>query len=349
MLAQHQVGLGHADVFGTHDLVGRSLLEHPVLMDARLVGERVAAHDRLVALDGQPGDRREHPADRIEALGLDAGREAVVVETGLERHHDFLERGIAGALADAVDRAFDLACSGLAAGQAVGDRQAEVVVAVGADDRPLDIGHALLERADHLAVLQRRGVADGIGNVDGGGAGFDGGLDDLAKKVDLGAGGVFGAELDVRAISLGPSHAGDGLLDDLGLGHPQLVLAVNGRSGQKDVDPRFLSVLDGFPGAVDVAVVAPGQPADRRAGDFRGDGPDRLEVAGGGDRKPGLDHVDAECGERAGDLDLLGHDHARAGRLLAVAQGGVEDPDAVGVGRRRRCRRRRICRLWTGS
>ena len=173
MLAENEVGLGHAHVFGAHDLVGRSLLEHSVLMDSRLVGERVSPHDRLVALNGQPGNRREHPAGGIETLGLDVRREAVVVETGLERHHDFLERGIARAFADAVDRAFHLACSRLAAGQAVGDRQAKVVVAMSADDRPLDIGHALLEGADDLAVLLRRGVTDGIRNVDGRGPGFD--------------------------------------------------------------------------------------------------------------------------------------------------------------------------------
>ena len=107
------------------------------------MGEGVAAHDRLVALDGQPGDRREHPADRVEPLGLDAGRQAVVVEPGLQGHDDLFERGVAGAFADAVDRALDLPGAGLAAGQAVGDGQAQVVVAVGADDRLVDVGHAL--------------------------------------------------------------------------------------------------------------------------------------------------------------------------------------------------------------
>ena len=176
MLAQHQVGPRHADVFGPHDLVGRAILEHAVLVDAGLVGEGVAADDRLVALHGQPGDRREHPADRVEPLGLDAGRQAVIVEAGLQRHHDLFERGIAGAFADAVDRALDLARAGLAAGQAVGDGQAQVVVAVGADDRLLDVGDALLERADDRGVLKRRGVADRVGDVDRGRAGLDGGL-----------------------------------------------------------------------------------------------------------------------------------------------------------------------------
>ena len=46
VLAQHQVGLGEADVLGPHDLVGGALLEHAVLMDAGLVGKGVAADDR---------------------------------------------------------------------------------------------------------------------------------------------------------------------------------------------------------------------------------------------------------------------------------------------------------------
>ena len=51
-----------------------------------------------------------------------------------------------------------------------------------------------------------------------------------------------------------------------------------------------------------------------------------------GDREPGLDDVDAERREGSGDLELLGHVHARARRLLAVAQRRVEDPDPVGLG-----------------
>ena len=49
----------------------------------------------------------------------------------LQQHHDLLERGVAGALADAVDRAFDLARAGLDACEGVGHREAQVVVAVG--------------------------------------------------------------------------------------------------------------------------------------------------------------------------------------------------------------------------
>ena len=56
--------------------------------------------------------------------------------------------------------------------------------------------------------------------------------------------------------------------------------------------------------------------------------------------KAGLDDVDAQCVEEIGDLQLLLEGHRGAGRLLAVAQGGVENHDAVGVMVRRMRRRR---------
>ena len=54
-----------------------------------------------------------------------------------------------------------------------------------------------------------------------------------------------------------------------------------------------------------------------------------LEVARRGDREAGLDHVDAEPGELAGDLDLLLRVQRDARGLLAVAQGRVEDLDPL--------------------
>ena len=47
-----------------------------------------------------------------------------------QRHDDFLQRRVARALADAIDRALDLACAGLERGQRIGDRQPEVIVAM---------------------------------------------------------------------------------------------------------------------------------------------------------------------------------------------------------------------------
>ena len=72
VLAEDQPALGHADGLGRHDLVGAPLLQHPVLVDARLVREGVFADDRLVGLHGDAGERADEPARAVDVLRDDA-------------------------------------------------------------------------------------------------------------------------------------------------------------------------------------------------------------------------------------------------------------------------------------
>ncbi len=104
---------------------------------------------------------------------------------------------------------------------------------------------------------------------------------------------------------------------------------VAGRDEDVQVGP--LGDPDGLHGALRVAVPAARQGGYGHAPGLLGDAVDRLEVARRGGRKAGLDHVDLEPDELAGDFELLGRGQARAGRLLAVAQGGVEDADRAGL------------------
>ena len=64
------------------------------------------------------------------------------IVTDAKRHHDFFERRVARALADAVDRALDLPHAALDGGQAVGDGEPEVVVAVRAEHGLVRVRHA---------------------------------------------------------------------------------------------------------------------------------------------------------------------------------------------------------------
>ena len=125
--------------------------------------------------------------------------EVEVIAARADRHDDLFQGAVAGALAEAVDGALDLAGALLQGGQAVGDGQAQVVVAVDAEDDLVDAADVLLQVADGRGVLLGHGVADGVGDVDRGGAGLDGLLDHLGEEVQLGAGGVLGRELDVLA------------------------------------------------------------------------------------------------------------------------------------------------------
>src|SRR5689334_883843 len=91
------------------------------------------------------------------------------------------------------------------------------------------------------------------------------------------------------------------------------------------MDPRVLGVAHGLPRAVDVLQARAGQRGDDRPPHRPGDRFDRVEVALAGDGEPGFDDVDPEACELLRDLELLGHVQRDAGRLLAIAQGRVED------------------------
>ena len=159
VFAQHQRGARQAHVLRTHDFVGRVMLEHAVLVDARFVREGVLADDRLVARNRHADDVRQHARGRIEARGVDAGVEIEERIARLQRHDDFFERAVAGALADAVDGALDLARAGDHRGEAVGDRHAEIVVAMHRQADLVDAAHVLAQVAEQLREFIRHRVA----------------------------------------------------------------------------------------------------------------------------------------------------------------------------------------------
>ena len=89
-----------------------------MLVNAGLVRERIVADDGFVTLHDHAGEMRDETAGRVDLTRVDTGRQtAENLGSHLQRHHDFFERSVAGAFAEAVDCAFDLACPGLDSGQ----------------------------------------------------------------------------------------------------------------------------------------------------------------------------------------------------------------------------------------
>ena len=189
--------------------------------------ERVAAHDRLVRLHAVAGQARDEPAGAGDLARVDPGLEADVGLAGAQQHHDLLERRVARALADAVDRALDLARAGLQAGEGVRDGQPEVVVAVDREHDVAQAGHELVQASQERAVLDRHRVSDGVGDVDRGRALVDRRLQDLGGELDVGAGRVHRAELDVLDQRAGVRDGGAGLAEHVLARGPQLVLDVD--------------------------------------------------------------------------------------------------------------------------
>lgn len=96
------------------------------------------------------------------------------------------------------------------------------------------------------------------------------------------------------------------------------------------MDPAlFAGGLDGGARGVDIGRDTTSQPANDGATHRAGDFPDRFKVSLAGDGKAGLDNVDAEAGQLAGDLQFLPLGHGRTGALLAVAQRRVKNEDPV--------------------
>jgi len=97
----------------------------------------------------------------------------------------------------------------------------------------------------------------------------------------------------------------NGSLDDLILGHAELVLHVDFGCRDESVDARPLRSFHRVPRDLQVARASAGEAADDGdvavvvdgVPDVEGDSTDGLEVIGGRDGEPCLDDVDAELGE----------------------------------------------------
>src|SRR5205085_7723514 len=116
-----------------------------------------------------------------------------------ERHHYFLERGVAGALPDAVDGAFRLSRARTNARQRVGDGQPEIVVTMRGDRRALHAMNIGANSSDKIALLLWCGVADGVGHVERRRACVDRYSQNLLQESGFGRRRVFAAELHLCA------------------------------------------------------------------------------------------------------------------------------------------------------
>ncbi len=197
-LAEHDLVRAPAHIFGAHDFVGVTRLQHAVLVNARCVRKRIRADHGLVRLHDETGDLRHQLRRRHDLRGVDAEIEAEVVLAGLHRHHDFFERRIARALAETVDRALDLTrTANLHAGERIRHRHAEVVMAMHGEHRLVRIRNTFAQRLHELAVQFRHAIADRIRDIDGRRAFGDHRFQHAAQEIHVRAAAVFRRELDV--------------------------------------------------------------------------------------------------------------------------------------------------------
>src|SRR5690606_38978307 len=333
VLAQHQAGAFPPDVRRIHDLVRGPLLEHAVLMDSGLMGERVLANDRLVHLDLDAGQRADKAAGRDQARGVDVRLDAAeLIGPRLERHHDLLKGGVAGALADAVDGYLDLPRASLHRDQRVSGGHAEVIVAVNGEDDVVRFHDVLIEVPNKVVVLEWRRVANSVGNVQGRRARPDGGIEDLDHELAVGARRALTGALAVVDEAPGEGNGVLHLPQHLPPRPAAPLLPVDIRRGDESMDALAVARLDGLRRRLDIATVRSRQTGDRHAGPVRasGDLPNGLEVAWRGRRKAGFDHINTKSDQRIRHIELFFRRKRRSRRLLAVPKRRVEHDHAWG-------------------
>src|ERR1700732_3688225 len=126
------------------------MFQHAVLVNAGLVRESVFAHNSLVTRDRHTGDTGNQPRGWIEAAGLNSGGDIEEGFARLQRHHDFLERAVTGALSDSVDGALDLARARDDGCQAVRNRHPQIVMTVDRQPDAVDATHVLSQITEQL-------------------------------------------------------------------------------------------------------------------------------------------------------------------------------------------------------
>ena len=201
------------------------------------------------------------------------------------------------------------------------------------DGHVLDAVHALAQVGDARTEGPRHVVTGRVGDVHHGGTRLHGCLDDAAEEILVRTAGVLGVELDVVHERAGELHRVHGALNRLVLREMQLVAQMARRNAQAGMDARALGGLERLGCNLDVFVDGTREAAYGAlvARDTANLG-DTLEVAGAGDGEARLDNIDVHADELPRDDELFLGVHAGAGRLLAIAQGRIEDVDFPGHG-----------------
>ena len=211
--------------------------------------------------------------------------------------------------------------------QAIRDGQTKIVVAMRREDDVLlvDGRDALTDFREHAAVILGCGVADGVRHVDGGSACLNSHAYHFDEEVAIGTGCVFRRELDVVDQRAGKADGFRGEVESLLTADFELVFKVQIAGGEEDMDAGAVGKLDRAGSHFNVFFFGAGEGSDARLADGLGDGGDGSEVALGSHGKAGLDDVHAQFFEGMSHGKLFLRGHAAAGRLLAVAQCGVEE------------------------
>ena len=126
-------------------------------------------------------------------------------------------------------------------------------MAVNAQHGPADVGRVTDNVANQIGEFFRYGIADRVGEIDGGGAGGNSGLENATQEITVTAGAVLGRKFDVVRERLRIFDRVNGPLENCIARHLQLVFEMNVGCGDEGVDAGFSGMANGLPGTIDIA------------------------------------------------------------------------------------------------
>ena len=206
-------------------------------MYAGFVREGVASDNGFVRLNAEADDLREHLAGRIDFPRVDSGFKSEPITAHVQRHHYLFQRCVAGALADAVDGALDLPCTGVDRGETVRNCETEIVMTVDANGNVLSIAHhTLADRAHQSREFIGESVTHSIRHIENRRAFFHCGVEYFAQILHVAARRVLSRKLNFFSQVASQTHRAPGHFDNFGAGFFQFVFEVDIRSRADGVD-----------------------------------------------------------------------------------------------------------------
>jgi len=185
-------------------LVGTSMVATTFAADtplvvSGLVRKGVPADDSFISRYWIMRDASQRLTCRENLCGVDLRRHVEEIAARRQRHNRLLRRTVAGALANAVYRAFDLAGAAANCSQRIRHRHAEIVMAMHGERDFVSAFRCPLQKQKQIQNFFRRRVADRVGNIDGGSSGLNRRFDRLNQIVPFGPDRIFSGKFDVVA------------------------------------------------------------------------------------------------------------------------------------------------------
>jgi hypothetical protein len=217
------------DQTGIEALVVGRVLEQSVDVDSGLVGESAFADNTFLPAQGASRSDGDSTRNVRETGQIDARLDAMA---DVQTEHDFLERGIARALAETVHRRVEVRRAGAGGGQRVGRGHSQIVVGMHLDFQ-IATGAQMTD-----ALEGRKGVehAQRIGKTDALGTRRLRRFGDRRQQFRVAARSVLGTDADAKSQIACQTH----MLADLRQQPPPIALQFRVqmliRSGYRNVD-----------------------------------------------------------------------------------------------------------------